>query len=613
MVDSRQNAAFARIHRLRRSCRPAATLAVLSAAVAIVVTMVAPANASTIHAFRPMSSSPAPTSKVCSTAGKFSCFAERKTTRTPFVTNALNFTLTPANIGAAYNLPASTLTNTVAIIDAFETANAESDLAVYRAHYRLPACTTANGCFRKVGQRGSPSVLPTEVDEGWASETALDLASVSAACPTCHILLVEANSNGDSLFAAVKTATNLGAKFVTMSWGGIEMTTQASYDAAYFNVPGVAYFAATGDSGYNGGTSYPASSPKVIAVGGTSIEPDRSEVRGWYEQAWGSADLTEGGGSGCSTVTAKPAFQSVVSKTVCAKRAVSDISAAADPNFGGISVYESAQGGWEQIGGTSEAAPLVAAMYASAGVPDPRLAPVSSLYARASSFNDILFNANGDCPSVLCVAAKGWDGPTGLGTPNGVRGFGAIPTPNRISIHNPGTARSFTGARLTVNTIATDSVLGTKITYTATGLPPGTRMYANGTIIGNPTAPRTYVITVRATDATAGAATMKFSWVVTNHKIVATSKPHIVGTLKRGATVRVAPIAFRSDSVHGAALRPTVAVRWYVDGRIIRGAVHSAFKIPSNYRGHRISFRIVASIKYDTSYSYQTARSVLIK
>jgi hypothetical protein len=612
MVDQRQYAAPGSI-RSRSPRRRAASLAILLIAFAVVVTTVAPApaRASTIHSLS--TSSAGRTAKLCSSAGKFTCFAERKIARTPFITDATNFTLTPANINAAYNLPASTLTNTVAIIDAFETPNAESDLAIYRAQFGLPACTTANGCFRKVGQTGSPTVLPTQVDPGgWASETALDLDSVSAACPTCHILLVEANTNDDSLFVAVKTATNLGAKFVSMSWGGAEMSTQRSLDATYFSAPGAAYFASTGDSGYLGGTSYPASSPKVIAVGGTSIEPDPSQARGWYEQAWGH-DRFEGGGSGCSSVEAKPAFQSIIPKTVCAKRAVSDISAAADPRFGGLAVYEADQGGFEQIGGTSESGPLVAAMYASAGVPDPRLAPVSSVYAHASSFNDITLNANGDCGTAVCVAGAGWDGPTGLGTPNGVHGFGAIPTPNRISIHNPGVVRSFTGARLTVNTVATDSVPGTSITYTATGLPAGTKMYTNGTIIGNPTAARTYVVTVRATDATAGAAALKFSWVVTNHKIVPTSKPHIVGALKRGAIARVAPLAFRSDSIHGAALRPGIAIQWYVDGRAIRGAVHTAFKIPANYRGHRISFRVIASIKYYTSYGYLTARSAVIK
>src|SRR5512142_1815435 len=162
----------------------------------------------------------------------------------------------PTDLRSAYRLPTASTTTTVAIVDAYDDPTAEADLGTYRSQFGLAACTTANGCFKKINQNGAASPLPT-ADTGWAGEVSLDLDMVSAVCPTCHILLVEANSayNTD-MFAAVNRAVSLGAKFVSLSWGGLEYSGQTSYDESALNHPGVVITASTGDNGW--GPAFPA-------------------------------------------------------------------------------------------------------------------------------------------------------------------------------------------------------------------------------------------------------------------------------------------------------------------------------------------------------------------
>src|SRR4051794_4728613 len=207
----------------------------------------------------------------------------------------------PPDLQAAYNLPSATAGagQTVAIVDAFDDPTAESDLAKYRSFYGLPACTAANGCFRKINQTGGS--LPPAPSPDWALEISLDLDMVSAVCPNCHILLVEANTNLDSdLYAAEDTAARLGANAISNSWGGDESADETANDV-HFNHPGIAITASSGDNGF--GVSYPASSPFLTAVGGTSLTRDTSTARGWTESAW------SGAGSGCSAFEPKPSWQ----------------------------------------------------------------------------------------------------------------------------------------------------------------------------------------------------------------------------------------------------------------------------------------------------------------
>ncbi|OQW48405.1 MAG: peptidase S8 [Proteobacteria bacterium SG_bin6] len=326
--------------------------------------------------------------------------------------NALPSGYGPSDLRAAYNIPAISATQrTIAIVDAYGYNNAEADLAVYRSTFGLPACTTANGCFRKYNQRGVQGSYPRQ-NTGWAQETALDLDMASAICPDCRIILVQADSASlANLAAAVRTAGSLGAFVISNSYSGGE-SGSTTYEAAY-NQSGIAITASTGDSGY--GVGFPASSNHVIAVGGTSLTRS-STTRGWSESAW------SGAGSGCSAVYPKPSWQT---DTGCARRSLADISAVADPATG-VAVYgpttKVSTAGWQVYGGTSASAPIIAAAYASQGTSSYAY-PVQGTYAIRAYLNDVISGSNGSCGTYLCNAVPGFDGPTGLGTPNGLTAF----------------------------------------------------------------------------------------------------------------------------------------------------------------------------------------------
>jgi subtilase family serine protease len=316
----------------------------------------------------------------------------------------------PSDLRSAYKVTGTGSSSyTIAIVDAYGYTNAEKDLATYRSQYGLPACTTANGCFKKVNEKGLTSSYPRN-DTGWDQEQALDLDMASAMCPNCKILLVQANTSSLSdLATAVNTAARLGAKAISNSYGGGESGT-SSYESAY-NHSGVAITVSSGDSGY--GVQFPASSPHVTAVGGTSLKR-ASNTRGWAETVW------NGAGSGCSAVYSKPSWQK---DGLCARRTVADVSAVADPNTG-VAVYGPAsrtRTGWMIFGGTSVAAPLVAGVYgANGGTATYGQDP----YNHVSALFDVTSGSNGSCGgSYLCTGVSGFDGPTGLGTPNGTTAF----------------------------------------------------------------------------------------------------------------------------------------------------------------------------------------------
>lgn len=327
----------------------------------------------------------------------------------------------PADLQAAYDLPSAYQGDgqTVAVVEDGDSPTAESDLAEYRSLYELPPCTTANGCFRKVNQEGKASPLPSRAGSDWAGESALDVDMVSAICPRCHILLVEADDQSEiDLAEGAYIATTLGAKFVSNSYGFPEQPgTDASLDA-FYRQDGIVNTASTGDDGY--GVSYPAASPNVVSVGGTSLLKS-TNARGWDEIAWTL------GGSGCSLYGAKPPWQH---DTGCANRTTADVSAVADP-YTGVSVRYPA--GWGIFGGTSVSAPIVAAAYALAGPPPSSTShPAQYPYLNPTMLNDVVGGTNslGGCGTgnlaYLCTAGYGYDGPTGLGTPNGV---GALRAP----------------------------------------------------------------------------------------------------------------------------------------------------------------------------------------
>ena len=331
----------------------------------------------------------------------------------------------PADIQSAYNLTSSSAGagQTVAIVDAYDDPNAVADVNHYRNQFGLSACAgspSVSGCtltngatITKLNQAGNKGPYPRS-NGGWAQEISLDLDMVSAVCPACSIVLVEANSASMiDLGTGVNTAVAKGgAHYVSNSYGGGESTKDLTYDQQYFTHTGVVITASSGDNGF--GVEYPAASSLVTAVGGTSLSHSSGS---WSETAW------SGAGSGCSSVDPKPAWQTA--STSCSMRAVADVSAVADPNTG-VAVYDSLRfqgaSGWLVFGGTSVASPLVASVYALAG--NAATANAGTAWSLASSLHDVTSGSNGNCStSVWCNAGTGWDGPTGLGTPNGTSAF----------------------------------------------------------------------------------------------------------------------------------------------------------------------------------------------
>ena len=349
-------------------------------------------------------------------SGRFRCKARVQTSDSgqirSFAGVALAGGFGPADLQNAYKLDTSVDPGvTVAIVDAFGYPNAESDLAKYRSTYGLPPCTVASGCLTIVNQDGKTSPLPPAPDSAndWTVEAALDLDLVSAACPKCKILYVQAQDNtGDGLFIAQNAAANLGAIAVSNSWGGPDDGTGINFEV-YFNHPGMGVFVASGDSGNTGATpDYPSTSAFVTAVGGTSLVKAAGSARGWTEGAW------SGSGSSCSKTIAKPAYQK---NSVCAFRADADVSAVGNPSTG-LAVYNNgpSSSGWIVVGGTSASCPFVAGAYALTG--HGAAGPAFS-YANGADFFDVTSGSNGSCNTLLCKAGAGWDGPTGNGTPNG--------------------------------------------------------------------------------------------------------------------------------------------------------------------------------------------------
>ena len=322
----------------------------------------------------------------------------------------------PPDLDAAYSLPvAAGAGQTIAVVDAFDDPTAEADLSVYRQTYGLPACTTANGCFRKLNEAGQAGNYPPE-DNGWATEISLDLDMVSAACPQCHILLVEGNSSlvsdlGDSVDTAVKK----GADAVSNSYGLGEFNGMQSLYKHYRH-SGHVIVASTGDIGFTT-AQFPAVTPGVLAVGGTSLVR-AGNSRGWSETAWSGAS------SGCSAYVKKPSYQH---DPDCSMRTIADVSADADPNTG-LAVYDTTPNqfglppGWIVVGGTSASSPFIAGVIGLAGN-SAKYDPGYS-YAHASALFDVVGGSNGFCGGdYLCTGVQGYDGPTGLGTPNGAGGF----------------------------------------------------------------------------------------------------------------------------------------------------------------------------------------------
>ncbi|HEY2748398.1 MAG TPA: S53 family peptidase, partial [Polyangia bacterium] len=336
----------------------------------------------------------------------------------------------PSDLASAYAIDTTLKPNaTIAVVDAYGYANLESDLAAYRSMYSLPACTTASGCLKIVDQTGGtnlPGAPPANDD--WTVETALDVDMASAACPNCKILVVQAEDDqGDGLDIAQAAAAKLGATVISNSWGGTTQGSDAMSQEMYFTLTTkTGIFVASGDDGYDNylsgqtGPDYPSTSEYVIAVGGTNLVKSAGTTRGWTERAWGAANggkvsSSDGaGGSSCSDALAIPTWQNGIA-TSCKFRAASDVAAVGDPETG-LVVYNKASGGAIGVGGTSASSPFVAGVFALYG---HGMNKADFVYTNKTAWNDVTTGINGTCANVLCQAGTGWDGPTGLGTPNG--------------------------------------------------------------------------------------------------------------------------------------------------------------------------------------------------
>src|SRR5580704_3537033 len=431
----------------------------------------------------------------------------------------------PAQFQAAYNLTAASAADgsgtTVAVVDAYNDPTAASDLATYRSAAGLPALTA--GQFTVYNQNGQTSPLPATApaSDDWTLEEALDVDMVSAICPLCKIDLVEANNDtGNGLFVAEQTAaTTLGVKYISNSWGGRETSSDTAMDSEYFGVSGVVYTASAGDSAYSGGVIYPATSPHVVGVGGTTLNT-ASNSRGWTESVWKTSS-TEGTGSGCSAVEPQPSWQSSISliTAACSHRVDNDVAADADPNTG-AAVYDTSNGngGWNEVGGTSESSPMIAAVFALAGNNgNGGNNAADSIYTHTGNLYDVTTGSNGSCSSsLLCTAKTGYDGPTGWGTPDGLTAFQSTSTTgNTVTVTNPGSQTGTVGTAASLQISASDSASGQTLTYSATGLPAGLSINSStGLISGTPTTSGSYSVTVTAKDTTGASGSASFTWTI---------------------------------------------------------------------------------------------------
>lgn len=435
---------------------------------------------------------------------------------------ALTTAVTPSQLQSAYGITSASASDgtgeTVAIVDAYGDSHAAADLETYRRQYGL-GCTDAS-CLHIYNQTGgtTPPADPTGDNGGWMDETALDLDMVSAICPNCDIDLFEANSSSTPDLGTADRTAAAKDKFVSNSWAGGDFPGESAYDAQYFNQPGVAMVFASGDNGYRDygyEASYPGSSQYVTSVGGTELNTDSSGT--WTQAVWN--DSVGATGSGCSSGEGKPGWQT---DSGCSNRTQNDVAAVASAPDG-IASYSSGPscgGGWCGAGGTSASAPEVTAMYALAGTPEANTYPSSYPYAHASDLTRITSGTNGSCESTrayLCSAARstgtGYNGPTGLGVPNGSLAPFTAPSGNVVTLPNPGTYDLQTRVRYTFPAFGPkDSEPSQAFTYSASGLPSGLSIDSGtGVISGTVASPEDQTVKVTATDSTGASATIAFN------------------------------------------------------------------------------------------------------
>ena len=458
----------------------------------------------------------------------------------------------PCYLESAYNVAAAAqarggVGQIVAIVDYSVDPTIANDLATYRAQFGLPACPTGTvsssntGCvFQQVAQSGAP----TSGSSGWDVEISLDVDAVSAMCPQCQILLMEASSaSTTALGSAVNTAVADGAIAVSNSYGSSEFSGEASSATSYYQHPGVAIVASSGDTA--GLVEFPAVAPDVVGVGGTSLlqyGTTGTRSANATESVWnGTPSAGDGAGAGCSAYVAAPTWQSSFisaagGTSACSKRVTADVSADADPDTG-LWIYDSyTQGGWLVVGGTSLASPIIASMYALAGnAAGSSVYPGSTLYADSSLLSHVTVGNVGSCGTYLCDATKsinGYNGPTGLGTPGGAGALAAFTfnaaTPP-VTPASPGTPTA-SGITPTSATLSWSAVSGATSYALYEGATPTSLALVNSAITGTSTTvtgltPSTgYYFALSATNS-AGASAVGSSTLVTTTALSAPSAP----------------------------------------------------------------------------------------
>jgi subtilase family serine protease len=357
-----------------------------------------------------------------------------------WVGTGIGSTLSPTDMSTHYNYPAAYTGagQTIAIVDAPGSGNIANDLNTFSNYYRLPVCNTSNPCFQKIDLSNGAAVSP---NNDWADEIGLDVEWAHAMAPAANIILVLAKSSSMAdMMSAIKTAASQpGVVAVSMSWGAYEYSSETStaYDGLFASYPSIVFFASSGDSGDNGSNQiYPAASPYVTAVGGTSIKILGTPTAA-TEVAWSL------GGGGASIYENMPVYQtSFLSSTTVGslnhgKRAIPDVAYDADLNYSPVGVY--VNGGWYAIGGTSAGSPQWAAIIARfAEYLQGKGSSFSALVSGNAGFNNLIYQAKimqaskdsfydvtvgSDNTSrrrtcALCNAVVGYDDVTGLGVPD---------------------------------------------------------------------------------------------------------------------------------------------------------------------------------------------------
>jgi subtilase family serine protease len=430
--------------------------------------------------------------------------------------------LSPTQIRAAYNLPSTGGTGTIAIIDAYDDPTVQNDLSVFSQQFRLPAVNSTNFEKHMMASR-------IGTDSGWALEISLDVQWAHAIAPDAKILLVEARSNSlTDLLAAVDYArTRSDVVAISMSWGGSEFSSESYYDSYFTSNYGATFFASSGDSG--AGVIWPSVSPNVVAVGGTTLTFSGGSFAS--ETAW------SGSGGGLSKYEAEPSYQTTYGVPGAnGKRAVPDVSYDADPSSG-VSVYDStpyAGGtGWWQVGGTSAGAPQWAAIQALRLSVSNNNLYQDALASYASYFRDITSGSNGYSAKI------GYDLVTGLGSPL-TTNYAPVTTPDFSVSASPSTQTVVQGSSANYSITVTSSNNFTGgVTLSINGLPTG----GSAAFSDNPTTGLSSLIITTSNSTPAGTYSLTITGTDLSGTLVRTTSVTLVVTLPAppGFTLSASP------------------------------------------------------------------------